>query len=386
MIKRNPNYLLYKTANAYYLLPYGQPVADHKRGIRINPSGAVLWELLEEKKQRQELFEDFCVYYEAEDDKRQEMKKDMDGFLALLLSQGILIEEEEKAVLSGAISRYFKIGIVCIKMTAPKEAFPEEFSPYETEACQADLTIDLKVDMLRTQETGNLLIRNQEIMIFERQEEYLFQFLQSQQLEEGYLSKDGKYASLWYMPPCTETLREEVFHAIRFFYLYTAQLRGCFALHSASVLYDGKAWLFSGYSGAGKSTHVNLWKKLFDTPVLNGDLNLIGFSEGEAVIYGIPWCGTSGISQSARHLLGGIVFLKQAVHNKCVTLATDRKVIMTAQRLISPMWTKELYQKNLAFAEALQEKIAICRLECTKEDEAAQVMQEWIQENEKNRQ
>ena len=37
--------------------------------------------------------------------------------------------------------------------------------------------------------------------------------------------------------------------------------KGMFALHSASLLYLEKAWLFSGPSGMGKSTHTALWKK-----------------------------------------------------------------------------------------------------------------------------
>ena len=46
-----------------------------------------------------------------------------------------------------------------------------------------------------------------------------------------------------------------------------------------SFEYQKKVWLISGASGAGKSTHSALWKKLFDVKDVNGDLNLLGFED-----------------------------------------------------------------------------------------------------------
>lgn len=45
------------------------------------------------------------------------------------------------------------------------------------------------------------------------------------------------------------------------------------------------------------------------TPLLNGDLNLIGEENGQFFVYGIPWCGTSGICTTEKQRLGGIVLL-----------------------------------------------------------------------------
>lgn len=42
---------------------------------------------------------------------------------------------------------------------------------------------------------------------------------------------------------------DNLFHAIRLFFLFIAQKKGLFAIHSASILYHDKAWLFSGHSG-----------------------------------------------------------------------------------------------------------------------------------------
>ena len=117
--------------------------------------------------------------------------------------------------------------------------------------------------------------QNSEMTVFENPDRYVVLFPQMQNLYEAHMLKDGTYVRVYCHPQVSETNIENLFHAIRLFFLFTAQRNGLFAIHSASVLYQGKAWLFSGHSGMGKSTHTALWHELFDTPYLNGDLNLL---------------------------------------------------------------------------------------------------------------
>ncbi len=90
-------------------------------------------------------------------------------------------------------------------------------------------------------------------------------------------------------------------------HFYFAALHGKYALHSASNYYQEKAWLYSASSGTGKTTHVKLWEKLYAVQVLNGDLNLLGMEKDEVFVYGIPWCGTSGVYTTKKYPLGGII-------------------------------------------------------------------------------
>ena len=163
---------------------------------------------------------------------------------------------------------------------------------------------------------------------------------------------------------------------------FLAQKKGMFVLHSASLLYLEKAWLFSGPSGMGKSTHTALWKKLFDTPFLNGDLNLIGKEGDQFVVYGIPWCGTSEIFTVEKKELGGIVLLEKAPEDKIVSLTKEQKTLRVMQRMISPPWTAGLMKKNLAFAEEIANEKPVYFLRCTKNDTAAEVMHHRITEDE----
>ena len=195
------------------------------------------------------------------------------------------------------------------------------------------------------------------------------------------LRKDGTLARFYVVPPYREPLLSDLFHAIRLVFLYMAARHGRLAIHSASLYYRERAWLFAGPSGTGKSTHTNLWNQYFHTPVLNGDLNLISCEKGTPMIHGIPWCGTSGISDTASHPLGGIILLKQSPTNLCQEPAVDEQTLLVLQRSISPAWTEDMLERNLRIAAAVTNSCYITRLFCNREREAAEYMKARIDDH-----
>ena len=54
-MKQNKGFILKEIADIPYLLPYGQMIADHKRGMKINSTGVYLWKLLEQEHTLNEL-------------------------------------------------------------------------------------------------------------------------------------------------------------------------------------------------------------------------------------------------------------------------------------------------------------------------------------------
>ncbi len=97
--------------------------------------------------------------------------------------------------------------------------------------------------------------------------------------------------------------------------LYFALLKENVAvLHSSSIEYGGKAVLFTAPSNTGKSTQASLWEKYRGAKVLNGDKNCVTVSDG-ALAHGIPFCGTSGITNRYTLPLGAVVVLKHGEEN-----------------------------------------------------------------------
>jgi hypothetical protein len=219
------------------------------------------------------------------------------------------------------------------------------------------------------------LLHNSQLEVFRGTDRFLLRFPQMPDLSAVVLSAGGHLA-VCYLRPSVQPARqrEDLFHAIRHAVLYAAQGRGLYALHAASVLYRGRAWLFSAPSGTGKSTHAALWQREYGVPVLNGDLALLSAREDGPVFHSMPWCGTSGIAGGGTYPLGGIAFLRQGRKNAAELLPPDLRQLTLTNRLVSPLWTEEQLLDALSFAGRLSGRVGMWRLDCTPTPEAPAVM------------
>lgn len=219
-------------------------------------------------------------------------------------------------------------------------------------------------------ETGIVIIHNNEVTVLEYSNRYILFFNGLDGIQELHLSKDGGEAVVYCTSPNDE-LKENLFYAIRIPFLIYALQKGRVMLHSCSILYNEKLWAFSAPSGTGKSTHCGLWNKLYGTPVINGDLNLIGMENGVPYVYGTPWCGTSGIADTKKYKLGGIVLLKQGPKNRLETLSNEQKILLVQQRLVTSVWDENMLDETLSIVSQIVSDIYVKRYYCTKEDDAA---------------
>lgn len=90
-IKRQEGYCLKKIAGVQYLLPYGQKVADQKKGIVLNDTGVFLWNELDEPMTQSVLAERLVEQYAQDneeklnDEIRDEIRQDVKQFVQELL-------------------------------------------------------------------------------------------------------------------------------------------------------------------------------------------------------------------------------------------------------------------------------------------------------------
>lgn len=379
-MKRKGGYLLHKIADEYYILPYGQRIVDHRRSVRINEAGAFLWNHIEQECTREKLLTEFAGHYQAEPQEIPILEKDMDLFLKHLSIQGMLEDEEKLPSPGKNICRYLQIGGLTLELNGPQEVFAEEFDAF---SCEKVMEVHQKIYVRYGEpfehRNGRMVLRSRQVIICDMGKEYLLLFPETRYLLEAHLEKTGERAAYFIRSVSDRKgIAEELFHGIRLAYLYLAQKRGRFAIHSASVLYRNQAWLFAAPSGEGKSTHTNMWKQEFQTPILNGDLNLLALEEGKPVVYGMPWCGTSGISDTETRRLGGIVLLTQAKEDRCIPLSEDEKQLLVMKRLVSPSWTDEMMLMNLRFVEQLARNASVYHLHCTKNSSAVYVIKKQI--------
>lgn len=378
-MRRNEEFTLCRIAGIPYLLPFGQGIADRRSGVQINETGAFLWELLKDEFSAEELIAQTAAHYKLPSSESEQLKTDINIFLNMLNGYGMLKPTAALFPEAKKPGSYLGIGGLVIKLCCPEQLFSRELEAFAIPpSAMADQTVTITSCPPLSHPNGKILLRTPDLMVMECENLYVLLFPGTAGIREAHLTKDGSNAVYHCCPPYTETLRQDLFHAVRLSFLYLAQLHHMAVLHSASIHYKGKAWLFSGRSGTGKSTHTNLWHKLFGAPLINGDLNLLALENGKPTVHGLPWCGTSGISDSKSYPLGGIILLKQAPDNRVESLPTHQARLLVAQRLISPAWTEEQLNKNKDLIEEIAPHILICRLHCTKEPAAAELMRQTI--------
>jgi hypothetical protein len=94
------------------------------------------------------------------------------------------------------------------------------------------------------------------------------------------------------------------------------------SIHASAVCVEGKAYLFTGRSGTGKSTHASLWLKCIKgARLLNDDNPTIRLSAGgQFEVYGTPWSGKTPCYINRHAQLKGIAGLCRAERNRFLRL------------------------------------------------------------------
>lgn len=380
-MKRNNHFILRELSGVSYLLPYGQAQLEFKRSCRLNQAGAFLWNLLEQERSMEELISAYAEYFCISEERHPELAKDVKQFIEGLTARGYMANPLPLPFSKNTAKRILRAGNLTIRLVGAPQAFSEQFdSFYCNDANTIDQTVLIHPVVPSQHANGRVLLRCNELIIIDTGSQYVLLFPSKRYIKEAHLSKDGSQVVFYCQPPYTDTFRDELFHAIRFSFLYLAQKHHMAVLHSASLLYQGRAWLFSAPSGTGKSTHTNLWKDHLQVPVLNGDLNLLTLEKGQPVIHGIPWCGTSHICDQGTYPLGGIILLKQASVDRVEELSPDVQRLLILQRLISPSWIPQMLDCNLRLVDKLIPQIYVARLNCTRNISAVTAIRSKIDE------
>ena len=157
------------------------------------------------------------------------------------------------------------------------------------------------------------------------------------------------------------------------FYLQLLKHQGL-VLHASAVVLDGQAYLFTAPSGTGKSTHTQLWLRLFGNraKILNDDKPALRKVDGIWYAYGTPWSGKTDLNIPERAPLAGICILARGAENRIVPAMGKETVTFLMSQTIRPS-KKELAWNLLELMDDLIKTVPIWNLQCNTDIQAAQV-------------
>lgn len=421
---KNPNYVVRDIYGRKYLLGIGQASADMSHDLMIDETGEFIWNALDEAADNEasqdgasasdedisaiceRLTRKCMTEYECTEDDHWEVYEAVLDYIRRLTRKGLLgtkKPEKEYIVSSdGPVDglnfdknynneydtvRKYNIAGIRLELEGDIRVIPRHFDIFEAEEAQESHAGEMPVQHVVIGCTnipvavnfGRVIINNELLSVAELEGGYYFRFPSAEYVTEAVMSADGRNIRISHHCGDHGEVAEDLFQALRVFFLYFVQLQGRIAIHSSSVVSQGKAILFSARSGVGKSTHAELWKQYEGTEEFNGDINLVGFENGRPYVYGIPWCGTSDVFHDGCYELTGVALLEQASENTITELDECDKVLMLLHRYISLMWDEKQLDICLEMAEKLSETVPVFKMGCTISREAVEMVKQRLQ-------
>ena len=143
--------------------------------------------------------------------------------------------------------------------------------------------------------------------------------------------------------------------------------------HSSVVSYKGRAYMFLGKSGTGKSTHSSLWLKYIEgTELVNDDNPVVRYlDDGSIYVYGSPWSGKTPCYRNVSYPLGAIVDLSQAPKNVIRRFRPIEAYAALIASISGKRWDSKLAEGLHVTENLLATNASVWHLDCLPDEEAA---------------
>lgn len=152
-------------------------------------------------------------------------------------------------------------------------------------------------------------------------------------------------------------------------------------IHASALSMEGKGFLLSGKSGAGKSTHARMWRETFQDSVMmiNDDKPLLRRNGETFFIYGTPVDGKHRLSSNTKAPLCGICFICQGDANKIRRLSASEALPKVLEQIYRNEDRTYMF-KLLELADRLLKETPVYELTCTVSHEAAKLAYQMMKE------
>ncbi len=153
---------------------------------------------------------------------------------------------------------------------------------------------------------------------------------------------------------------------------------GRFFLHACFVASPFGGLLFTGDSGAGKSTQGELWQRYTDSAVINGDRAILAKEATGWRAYGSPYAGSSGYYVRRDEPVRAVVLLEQAAENQVDVVSPAEAFRRLFLQVSLDHSAPEQVNRLCDLLTELISAVPVYRLRCTPDERAVNALREVL--------
>ncbi len=372
MIQKVAGFSLEMINEKPYLLPYGQNLADRRKGMALDRIGLYIWNTLDEVQTENELFFRYAAHRGLGVSEFQEGKQDLENFLLDLERRGFIIIDERRQLPELSVDYYkgINIGGLRIKLYGPSDLYSEKLNRFTdmsvVEPSPADLVAVITESIAPSDYSSKLLVRSSERIIAANSRFFTFVYPNFDLIREVRISTDGVTARIYIKntqdEKKREQLREQIFLILRSAYFYLVSKHHITALHSTAIQYQNRVWVLCGASRQLRKDYAALWNACYGTKILNEDFSLISTTHNEALFHSIPWGAQPLRYHTDTKKLGGIILLKNEEENHLISMQHSSRILQIASHMITPNWTANQLHHQYTLADEVADALPIWRL------------------------
>ncbi|MCR5003204.1 MAG: phosphoenolpyruvate carboxykinase (ATP) [Bacteroidales bacterium] len=260
-----------------------------------------------------------------------------------------------------------------------------DFSNYEPFLYEGDEAPIFEIEMVDPIPTDMFIAGHTPIMkveeelpwyhIYDESQESMYHFFNEPGKSAGLLrvkndKKKGTFIPEQGMGPFNTVL--QLTTGIMIMYTYATSGLKTLLMHASVIRHDGKANLFFGTSGTGKSTHSRLWLGAVEgCDLINDDNPVVRVTENGIFVYGTPWSGKTPCYRNIKVPVRTTVKLEQAPQNiitKTLGLRAYASIVTSSSCI---KWKPEEKEAITRTSEAIAMGLPSWTLLCRPDDEAA---------------
>jgi hypothetical protein len=160
-------------------------------------------------------------------------------------------------------------------------------------------------------------------------------------------------------------------------YLLLLRDRGIVA-HAAGLVANGRALMFPGRSGAGKSTFSRLLLGRRENVVVSDDRVIVCREAGTLALCGAPWPGELDIAVNRGGPLKGILFLHKATETRVREISARQALDQFLPVTSIPWYDRDLVARGIAMCEQVLTGTPVFEIHFRPDDSAVEAVRTFL--------